>query len=111
MPLLRLLVAIEVILCSVVPANAQLKIPQNPLWKPIVDEIYLQEIPALFPTEHPVHAVAVHQNTVRIGDANGVQRVEEGGRSFANQDCPLRLPGCSRRTTSCMPRGRQDCGH
>lgn len=57
-------------------ASAQLPIPQNPLWEPIVDEVYLQEIPTLIPTDHPLTSVAVHNGTAYIGDQQGLLRLE-----------------------------------
>ena len=58
------------------PAVAQLVKPAIPLWKPIVDEVYLQEIPTHIPTNHPLIAVAVHEGRAFVGDANGVSRVD-----------------------------------
>ena len=56
-------------------AHAGLKIPDNPLWQPITDEVYLQEVPSLIPTDRPLTAVEIHKGNAWIGDANGVWRV------------------------------------
>lgn len=55
---------------------AGLPIPENPRWKPIVDDIYLQEVASNIKTEQPLLAVAVLDNVPYVGDAQGVHRVE-----------------------------------
>ncbi len=57
-------------LCAAVPA--QLKHPDTPLWEPIADEVYLQEIPQLFPTDSPLTAVAIHDGQVWAADHSGL---------------------------------------
>ena len=42
-------------------ARSQLVKPAHPLWKPIVDKVYLQEVSSLINTDHPLKAVAVHE--------------------------------------------------
>src|SRR5947209_4965502 len=42
--------------------NTDIKAPR--LWKPVADEVYLQEIGAKIATDKPVTSVAVHSNTV-----------------------------------------------
>lgn len=59
-------------------AHAQLAIPENPLWEPIVDEVYLQEVSSHIETDHPLRAVALFQGTAYVGDEAGVARVHEG---------------------------------
>ena len=36
-----------------VSAAGQLAIPANPLWEPMVDDVYLQEVGSLIDTESP----------------------------------------------------------
>ncbi|MBI2431416.1 MAG: hypothetical protein HYV26_00915 [Candidatus Hydrogenedentes bacterium] len=59
-------------------ATAGLPIPGNPHWKPIVDEVYLQEVSSRITTDHPLLAVAVLNDTVYTSDRDGVYRVEAG---------------------------------
>lgn len=59
------------------PAIAELPIPENPQWKPIVDEVYLQEVGSKIETEEPISAVAVFQDEVFVGGANGVHRIDD----------------------------------
>jgi len=49
-----------------------LKKLENPLWQPIVDSVYLQEIPTLVPTDQALHSVAIHEGSIYVGDVNGV---------------------------------------
>jgi hypothetical protein len=51
-----------------------LAVPENPLWEPIVDEVYLQEVRGAVETERPLTAVAVFRGTAYVGDAGGVRR-------------------------------------
>ncbi|MFV1968150.1 MAG: hypothetical protein ACC628_22220 [Pirellulaceae bacterium] len=59
-------------------ASAGFAIPENPRWKPIVDEMYLQEVGSRIETERPLLAVAVLDDTAYVGDGRGVHRVEDG---------------------------------
>lgn len=68
-------VLLTVLAFSATAARADLKIPDNPLWKPIVDEVYLQEIPTLIPTDFPLLCVAVHDDVAWVGAASGVWTV------------------------------------
>jgi len=47
-----------------------------PLWKPVKDEVYLQEIGRKIPTDFPITSVAVHDGKVYAGTANGLRVVE-----------------------------------
>jgi hypothetical protein len=58
------------------PARADLPVPENPLWKPIVDEVYLQEVGSLIKTDHPLNAVAVFDGKAYVGDEKGVWLVD-----------------------------------
>ena len=53
-------------------AFAGLPIPENPQWKPIVDEVYLQEVSSRIETKQPLLAVAVLNNTAYASDRSGV---------------------------------------
>ncbi|MBI4559253.1 MAG: hypothetical protein HY706_16835 [Candidatus Hydrogenedentes bacterium] len=55
---------------------ADLPIPKNPRWKPVVDEVYLQEVSDRIETEQRLLAVAVLNNTAYVGNHDGVYRVE-----------------------------------
>ncbi len=57
-------------------AFAELPIPPNPRWKPLVDEVYLQEIGSQIATERPLLSVAVLNGVAYVGSPEGVQRVE-----------------------------------
>ena len=55
---------------------ADLPMPKDPLWEPVLDEVYLQEVPTLIPTDRALTAVEIHKGNAWIGDANGVWRVD-----------------------------------
>ena len=57
-------------------AHGQVVSP-SALWKPIRDDVYLQEIPQHIRTENPIHAVAVHDGHAYAGDAQGVARIND----------------------------------
>jgi hypothetical protein len=57
-------------------APTGLAIPENPRWKTINDEVYLQEIGSRIETERPLTAVAVVDGMVFVGDKRGVHRIE-----------------------------------
>jgi hypothetical protein len=67
-----------VIVTAVSPAFAGLPIPEHPLWAPIVDEVYLQEVGSLVETEEPLKAVAVFRQQAHVGGSRGVSVVEDG---------------------------------
>ncbi|MFH1741271.1 MAG: hypothetical protein ABIH23_19885 [bacterium] len=83
----RLILILTIV--AAVPSYAELPIPANPLWEPIADEIYPQEVAAHIETEHPLLAVAVYGGDAYVGDETGVWRVEgeklvmAGGQSGA----------------------------
>ena len=52
-------------------ADDGLAIPNDPQWEPIVDEVYLQEIPQLIPLDRRLNAVAVHDGTIRVVGGTG----------------------------------------
>ncbi len=82
----RIILLAAAIASQAAPATAQLAIPQNPLWEPIVDEVYLQEIPTLIPLDSALNSVAVHDGVAYVGDAKGVSRVD--GESLKKQAGP-----------------------
>ncbi|NQT94782.1 MAG: hypothetical protein HQ559_18645 [Lentisphaerae bacterium] len=67
-------------------ASTSLPIPENPRWKPVVDEVYLQEVSSRIETEQPLLAVAVFNNAVYVGHGGGVFRVE--GDELVNSGGP-----------------------
>ena len=69
--------ATSVCLLAASPAMAELPIPGNPFWKPIVDEVYLQEVANHFETENPLSAVTVFERKAYVADAQGVAVVED----------------------------------
>jgi hypothetical protein len=73
----RLPVSALLLSALAVPAWAGLPKPENPRWKPVVDEVYLQEVSGRVVTERPLLAVAVFNGTAYVGDAAGVHRLEE----------------------------------
>ena len=71
-----------------VSAAGQLAIPANPLWEPMVDDVYLQEVGSLIDTKAPVNAVAVFNAKAYAADAQGVAVVEED--ALKRLETPLR---------------------
>ena len=70
-----LLFAIAVlVLCGIV--SAELPKPENPLWTPMADEVYLQETRRHVETESPVNAVAVYEGDAYAGNDQGVWKLE-----------------------------------
>ena len=69
---LRLCVFSFVIAAVAVPGLAVLPIPENPLWEPIVDEVYLQDVGSLIERESPLNTVAVCAGIAFVGDESGV---------------------------------------
>ncbi len=59
------------------PVQAEFAIPQDPLWQPIVDEVYLQEVGSHIETDHPLNAVVVFDGHAYVGDANGISTVTD----------------------------------
>jgi len=57
-------------------AFAGLPIPEQPLWAPIVDEVYLQEVGSVVETEQPLKAVAVFRQQAYVGGSHGVSVIE-----------------------------------
>jgi hypothetical protein len=74
------MVIICVLVLAGLPAIGQagLPMPENPLWKPVVDEVYLQEVSSRIETKGPVLSVAVLEGVPYAGNPNGVHRVETG---------------------------------
>ena len=68
-------------------AFAGLPIPENPQWKAIVDEVYLQEVSNRIETKQPLLAVAVLNDTAYVGNRSGVYRVEK--KELINAGGPL----------------------
>ena len=59
-------------------ASAELLIPENPRWQPVVDEVYLQEIGSRIETDEPLLSVAVVEDSAYAGNDRGVFSVEDG---------------------------------
>jgi hypothetical protein len=51
--------------------------PENPQWKPIVDDVYLQEVGHRIETQRPLLAVAMFNDAAYVADQAGVHRVDE----------------------------------
>ena len=83
----RLIVVVLVLSVAMTgSAFAQLLIPEDPLWEPIVDEVYLQEVSSPIETERPLTAVAVFDGVAYVGDTDGVWVVE--GETLKKLDGP-----------------------
>jgi len=65
---------------------ADLPIPEKPLWEPIVDEVYLQEVSSRIETDCPLLAVAVLNKVGYVGHSGGVFRIE--GDRLVSADGP-----------------------
>ncbi len=57
-------------------ASAELPIPKEPLWKPVRDDVYLQEVEGRIETKEPLLAAAVFENALYVGNKRGVRRLE-----------------------------------
>ena len=57
-------------------AFAELPIPPNPRWEPVVDEVYMQEAGSRIETETPLLSVAVWNESVYAGHHAGVFKME-----------------------------------
>lgn len=65
-------------------AHAELAIPKNPLWEPIPDEVYLQEVGRTIPTATPLTAAAVHRDHLFVGGPDGVSVLDATGLRAVN---------------------------
>ena len=79
-------VLVSVLVAGAAPGFAELPIPDNPLWEPIVDEVYLQESASHIKTDRSLNAVAVFEGKTYVGDGSGVWRVD--GEELAKQQGP-----------------------
>jgi hypothetical protein len=77
-------VFIAILFMMAAHAWAELPIPKNPLWTPVVDSVYLQEIEGKLETKAPILSAAVLNNVLYAGDATGVSRLENGALVPAN---------------------------
>ena len=53
-----------------------LPVPENPRWKPVRDDVYLQEVGFRILTQRPLVAASVFDGTLYAGDEGGVLRLE-----------------------------------
>ena len=67
-------------------ALAALPIPEHPMWSPVVDEVYLQEVGSIVKSPDALTAVAVFQGTAYVGDSQGVSKLD--GESFGRVTGP-----------------------
>lgn len=67
-------------------AGAAFSKPEQPLWAPIVDSVYLQEVGTTVTTQQPLNAVAVYHGAVYVGDAQGVRTLK--GETLQPQQGP-----------------------
>lgn len=51
-------------------------IPENPRWRPVKDDVYLQEVGRKVPTEEPLLAAAVLDGSLYTASRQGVQRLD-----------------------------------
>ena len=58
-------------------ATAELFQFEHPRWEPIVDEVYLQAVASQIPTEAPLTAVAVYNDTPYAGGPGGLYQIGE----------------------------------
>ncbi len=73
----RLFIAtLSSLLACIVSATAELSIPKDPMWVPIVDDVYLQEIPLLIPAKESITSVAVLNNIAYAGSQSGLKKVD-----------------------------------
>ena len=79
------------------PALAELPIPGNPLWKPVRDDVYLQEIEGRLETKEPLLAAAVFDGALYVGSSRGVERLE---RDAADADIRLVSAGGAKETVN-----------
>jgi len=70
--------ALLAVLALAHPVLAELPIPKQPAWTPVRDEVYLQEIEGRLETKDPLLAAAVLDQVLYVGNAQGVQRLENG---------------------------------
>ena len=57
-------------------AGAELPLPVNPLWKPVQDSVYLQEVEGRIETTEPLVAAAVLDSKLYVATAHGVLRLD-----------------------------------
>ena len=71
-------------------ASAQIVKPVHPLWKPIADTVYLQEVSSLINTDHALTAVAVHEGARTLATPAGC-RASKGNslRKVAGPNGPV----------------------
>lgn len=69
------LIVLALVFCTYLPAQAQVAIPENPQWVPVVDSVYNQEVSRHVLTDSPITAVAVHEGTTYVGGRRGIQRL------------------------------------
>ncbi len=61
---------------SALLGSAGLPIPKNALWKPVRDDVYLQEVGSRVETDEPLLAAAMFEGTLYVGGKSGVYRLE-----------------------------------
>lgn len=62
---------------SITSADPYMRGPEERLWEPVRDEVYLQEIGLQIPTERPALAAAVYENVAYVSLGDGVYEVVE----------------------------------
>jgi len=68
------------------PVFAELPIPENPLWAPVADEVYLQEVSSHIETGRVLNTAAVYDGKAYAGDETGLYVVE--GKQLKRVDVP-----------------------
>jgi len=59
-------------------AQSALPIPKEPMWTPVRDDVYLQEVEGRVATKEPLLAAAVLDDALYVGSEHGVQKLEDG---------------------------------
>src|SRR2546427_4959787 len=60
------------------PRSADTNTTQRKLWKPVADDVYLQEIGEKIPTDKPITAVAVLGNNVQLVIGGELKTIRDG---------------------------------
>ncbi len=57
---------------------AQIESVKKPYWKPIADDVYLQEVSQKIKTTAPIHSLTLHKNVLYASMPNGISILKEG---------------------------------
>ena len=65
-----------IVLACCATASAEIPIPTDPMWSPVKDDVYMQEVGRKVETKEPVLAVAVFDDVLYVGNQSGVLRLK-----------------------------------